>query len=513
MPVTTSFPGIYIEELPATSHAIVPAPTSIAAFIGYTHPFKTAAFGDAVLVQSLTEYENHFGGLFHSSAIRNDLPYGVYQFFLNGGSQAYVIGLQPDPTVAYPATQTVSPFIFTAREPTDLISMTVIVSNPRASVSGGAVDTVDVEVVYGTRVEIYRGVNVITTDPKFVEKVIGTANDPKSDLITVGPVPAGYGAPIPAGSTTVTLASVWGGPIFKASQFDQVFDPERPLDKVDIFNLLVLPGISDAGILSTAIAYAERKRAYVIFDPPYNAASDDDPTNGNNLLTPMDVAFLGYPRSINAAIYFPYLRCSDPTTGGPIELAPSGTVAGLYAQTDNDRGVWKAPAGLAVVAKNVGGVAARGRMTDLRQGVLNLMGVNCMRSFPNIGTVVYGARGVVAANPALAQWKYVPVRRMALFIESSLYRNLGWAIFEPNDEPLWRALRSSITDFMMSLFRQGAFQGSTPSQAFLVKCDSGTTTQVDIDLGQVNILVGFSPLKPAEFVIVKITQLAGQAQS
>jgi phage tail sheath protein FI len=510
MPVTTSYPGIYIEELPATSHAIVPAPTSIAAFVGYTHPFKTAAFGDAVLVQSLTEYEHHFGGLFHSGAVRNDLAYAVYQFFLNGGSQAYVIGLQPDAAVIA-ESRTIAPFVFTAREPTDLVPMTVTVSNARASVSGGAIDTVDVEAVYGTRVEIYRGVNVIAADPKFVEKVIGTANQPKSDLITVGPALGGYGAAIVPGSAT--LASVWGGVVLDPNEFNKVFDPERPLDKVDIFNILVLPGISDAGILSTAIAYAERKRAYVIFDPPYNAASDDDPTNGNNLLTPMDVAFEAYPRSINAAIYFPYLRCSDPITGGQIELAPSGTVAGLYAQTDNDRGVWKAPAGLAVVAKNVGGVTGRGRMTDLRQGVLNLKGVNCMRSFPNVGTVVYGARGVVAANPALAQWKYVPVRRMALFIESSLYRNLGWAIFEPNDEPLWRALRSSITDFMMSLFRQGAFQGSTPSQAFLVKCDSGTTTQVDIDLGQVNILVGFSPLKPAEFVIVKITQLAGQAQS
>jgi len=188
-------------------------------------------------------------------------------------------------------------------------------------------------------------------------------------------------------------------------------------------------------------------------------------------------------------------------------------VAGIYASTDSSRGVWKAPAGLATTLLDTTGVVSTGVMTDARQGVLNNIGVNCIRSFPGTGTVVFGARTLVSANQAYQQWKYVPVRRMALFIEQTLKTNLTWAIFEPNDTPLWVALRVSIEGFMLSLFNQGAFAGTTPSDAFQVKCDSTTTTPDDVGNGRVNIIVAFAPLRPAEFVIVKIAQLAGQAQS
>jgi len=134
--------------------------------------------------------------------------------------------------------------------------------------------------------------------------------------------------------------------------------------------------------------------------------------------------------------------------------------------------------------------------------------VNVLRDFPNVGTVVFGARTLAYSTEP--KWGYVPVRRMALFLEQTLYANLRWVVFEPNDEPLWTAIRASIEAFMLGLFRQGAFQGETPRQAFQVKCDDQTTTQADIDNGIVNIVVAFAPLKPAEFVIVKIAQLAGQ---
>jgi hypothetical protein len=196
-----------------------------------------------------------------------------------------------------------------------------------------------------------------------------------------------------------------------------------------------------------------------------------------------------------------------------IELPPSGFVAGMFATTDNNRGVWKAPAGLQTTLLNTIGVVDTGRMTDSRQGTLNPLGVNCLRDFRGIPTVIFGARTLAAQNVALEQWWYVPVRRMALFLEQTLRNNLTWVIFEPNDDPLWVAIRTSIESFMLSLFHQGAFQGNTPSAAFLVLCDATTTTQQDIDNGVVNIVVGFAPLKPAEFVIIKIAQLAGQTQS
>jgi phage tail sheath protein FI len=168
---------------------------------------------------------------------------------------------------------------------------------------------------------------------------------------------------------------------------------------------------------------------------------------------------------------------------------------------------------LQTVILNTTGVVDTGDMTDARQGTLNPLGVNCLRDFPGIGTVIFGARTLVTENPAFEQWRYVPVRRMALFLEQTLKANLTWVVFEPNDSPLWVAIRTSIESFMLSLFHQHAFQGDTPSQAFQVLCDSSTTTQQDIDNGIVNIIVAFAPLKPAEFVIIKIAQLAGQTQS
>jgi phage tail sheath protein FI len=251
----------------------------------------------------------------------------------------------------------------------------------------------------------------------------------------------------------------------------------------------------------------------VILDAPVGDIATPDPTHTLTSIAE-DVDNGVFPPSPNGALYFPWLKALDPLSGQPMELPPSGYVAGIYARTDTNRGVWKAPAGLeTTILGTAGGVVDRGRMTDDRQGTLNPIGVNVLRTFPGIGTVVFGARTLVTANPAFEQWRYVPVRRMALFIEDSLYDSLGWAVFEPNAEPLWVALTTTVTDFMLSLFRQGAFKGTTPSQAFHVQCDASTTTQYDIDQGVVNIVVAFAPLKPAEFVVIKIAQLAGQAQS
>ena len=145
--------------------------------------------------------------------------------------------------------------------------------------------------------------------------------------------------------------------------------------------------------------------------------------------------------------------------------------------------------------------------------MLNPLGINCLRTFPVYGNVCWGARTLDGADALASEWKYVPVRRFALFLEESLYRGTKWVVFEPNDEPLWAQIRLNVGAFMHNLFRQGAFQGTTPREAYLVKCDKETTTQTDINNGIVNILVGFAPLKPAEFVIIKIQQLAGQIET
>lgn len=189
---------------------------------------------------------------------------------------------------------------------------------------------------------------------------------------------------------------------------------------------------------------------------------------------------------------------------------PCGAVAGVFARTDTQRGIWKAPAGLEAMLVGVPQLSVA--LNDAENGELNPLGINCLRTMPAAGRIIWGARTLQGDDRLASEWKYIPVRRTALFIEESLYRGTQWAVFEPNDEPLWAQLRLNIGAFMNNLFRQGAFQGQTAREAYLVKCDSETTTQNDINLGIVNVVVGFAPLKPAEFVVIKIQQLAGQIQ-
>lgn len=270
------------------------------------------------------------------------------------------------------------------------------------------------------------------------------------------------------------------------------------LEKVDLFTLLCLPD-ADETVVAEAAVYCERRRALLIVDPP--AAWT---TKAN-----VDVTALNCT-SQNAAVYFPRIQKRDPLDNNALRsFPPCGAVAGMIARTDAQRGIWKAPAG--TDAGLVGVVEPGVSLTDLECGDLNPKGVNCLRSLPPHGTVAWGARTLKGSDQAASEWKYVPVRRLALYVEESLFRGTQWAVFEPNDEPLWSQLRLNIGAFMHDLFRQGAFQGSSPKEAYFVKCDHESTTQNDIDKGIVNVVVGFAPLKPAEFVILKFQQIAGQA--
>ena len=521
MPITPTYPGLYIEELPSTARTITAAPTSVTVIIGYTHAYKTRNFRRAVQIFSPSDYEREFGGLFSSGLIDTSVPYAVNQFFLNGGSNAYVVGLEPRARDATGAdlgsiprsSVTVGGAVLTATEPTDVIGMNVTIDNLTSS------DTIaDVTIAYGTRAETFRSVNLNPADANFIEtRINGRPNQPAgSTLATVAPAVSGYGVTFTAANRQAFIFTPPAGlaTTFSPADYQQVFGVDTSLDKVAIFNLLILPGVADAAVWGAALPFCERKFAFAILDPPRQAAADAS-IPGLPPIADIVTGAIGIslPKSVNAGLYFPYVRSLDPLTGAVLELPPSGSVAGLFARIDQDRGVWKAPAGLEAAVANVIGVVERGEMNDARHGTLNPIGVNCLRVFPGIGTVIFGARTTVTDNPAFQQWRYVPVRRMALFLEQTLLANLGWVVFEPNDEPLWVAIRTSIENFMLSLFNQGAFQGNTPSKAFRVICDATTTTQQDIDNGIVNIVVAFAPLKPAEFVIIKIAQLAGQTQS
>lgn len=300
-------------------------------------------------------------------------------------------------------------------------------------------------------------------------------------------------------------------------------DGSAPLtdDYVDVFtkfvkirdiNTICLPGQKWANdgsgnlVIDAAIGHAmQMKSRMVIVDPPssYELTSQKKATD------------LGLPSKTYSVLYYPWVKVSNPfyhaetNPGAPktVLVPPSGFAAGMWANTDGRRGVWKAPAGLE--ASLLGTAGLEYVVEDGEQDALNPLGVNCLRKMPGAGNVIWGSRTL--ATKADPEWRYVPVRRTAIFIEQSIYEGIQWAVFEPNDHRLWSALRGNIGNFMNGLFRAGAFQGEKASDAYFVRCNLGDTmTQGDIDAGQVIVVVGFAPLKPAEFVIVRVQQKVNQ---
>ncbi|OAN36773.1 hypothetical protein A4X20_06145 [Mycolicibacterium iranicum] len=283
------------------------------------------------------------------------------------------------------------------------------------------------------------------------------------------------------------------------------------LDTVDIFNLMVIPGDRDVDaqmpqILGPASVYCSEHRAMLLIDAPVGQGASSW-TDLAAARPSIDANKVNDLRSLvvrqNSAVYYPRLVYAD--RGRRRRIGASGAVAGVFARTDSTRGVWKAPAGVEADVRGI--LDLEISLTDREQGILNKAGANALRKFPS-GMVVWGARTLAGTDDDPSEWKYVPVRRFAMFLEESLYRGTKWVVFEPNDEPLWANIRKNLRAFMMGLFRQGAFEGTTPDLAFYVKCDSETTTAADRDLGIVNIEVGFAPLKPAEFVVIYIQQIA-----
>lgn len=280
------------------------------------------------------------------------------------------------------------------------------------------------------------------------------------------------------------------------------------LDAADLFNIMVIPEDEDLvdadyqSIYNEASRYCKQRRALLLADPPSGWTVNGRPAIDRSTVTGFNA---GLARA-NAAVFYPRIFYDD--SGIVRRMGPAGAIAGVMARMDSARGVWKAPSGMDAGLRGIARLEVN--LTDGENGNLTMLGVNCLRSFPS-GIVNWGARTMAGSvYNGDTDWKYIPVRRMALFIEESLYRGTQWAAFEPNDQPLWAMIRQNTGAFMMNLFRQGAFQGSKPDQAFFVKCDAETTTQEDRNNGNVNIVIGLALLKPAEFIIVRIQQKAGQ---
>jgi phage tail sheath protein FI len=382
--------------------------------------------------------------------------------------------------------------------------------------------------------ETFNNLSVNASDPSYVVTVINADSSYVSVAVAGSPTQA-LNSPFPPSSPSQLPFNT---PPFMTGGYDGVvLDPTADgasgglfmsalnasgssaggvhlLDKVDIFNLLCVPGESEAVTISYLQQYCNAKRAFYIVDPPQAAGTSTATTANLAQSGPAgsDAGSLTGPYSINSAYYFPWVQAPDPLIGNRQRLfPPCGFVAGIYASSDANRGVWTAPAG--IDAGLTGESGLQYLMTDAENGSLNVKAVNCLRHFKVYGDVVWGARTLQGNDQAGSQWKYVPVRRLALFLESSLYDGTQWVVFEPNDETLWSQIRLNVGSFMQGLFLKGAFQGTTPQQAYFVKCDSENNPQSSIDQGVVNILVGFAPLYPAEFVVIQIQQMAGQVQS
>jgi phage tail sheath protein FI len=543
-------PGVYVQEVPSAVRPIQGVGTSTAAFIGRSDKgpipgtiLPNGRMAQPVLVTSFTDYQRQFGGFRQDSF----LSYAVQAFFQNGGQRIYVVRVAVT-TAGSPPTlpaqrATIAPPSFplrisainegawggtTAGQPG--ISVQILPSsNPdqnnfKLSVfydpgTGPAVVETYDPVTFQNSPSLQPGA------PNPADDVVAAVNSRSEYIAVTAPATA-----LPAGTARIALQ---GGSDGSAPRSLDLIGAPAPnstvtgtglhaLDKITDVNLIAIPGQGDQSTVSAGVEYCKNQRqlqdCFFIGDMGtivggVPSARQDGASLTVNTISDA-VGFVAPPLDRAAgdfgAVYFPWIWSTDPIGRGrnpKILLPPSGFVAGIYARIDNSRGVFKAPAG--IEAGVAGALSVATTVSDVEQDRLNPISVNVVRSVPGSGYVVWGARTFGSD----ASWRYIPVRRMAIFLRVSIYYGIQWAVFEPNDEPLWAALRLNIRSFMLTQFRAGAFQGSTPDDAFFVQCDSSTTTQQDIDNGVVNILVGFAPLKPAEFVVLKLSQKVNQPAS
>ena len=536
-----TYPGVYIEEIPSGVRTIAGVATSITAFLGRAAKGRVDT---PVVINNFGDFEREFGGL----GIAYPMSYAVRGFFANGGAQAIIVRIYTAPAQGGARTAQIDANGLTVESsspgtwanglrvridhdvpapanPGDPHPLPWVEADP--NVQGSDLFNLTVRDTRTGAQEVFLNVTAVDSQRR-VDRVLATESAllratgtgpftfPTADAAITDPAIVWtddtLSSPVSTDGADSALLSTTSSTDYTGSRANK----ERlyALEDADLFNILCIPpdqrGIDvPPAALSDALNYCVERRAMLIVDPPaawLTAAAALDQATGLSSLNLTGV------RARNAALYFPRVVMPDPLREGqPDTFAACGIIAGIWSRTDTSRGVWKAPAGLDAALRGVQRLAVK--LTDDENGQLNPLGINSLRSFPITGRVVWGARTLRGADQLGDEYKYVPVRRLALFIEESLFRGTQWVVFEPNDEPLWAQIRLNVGAFMRNLFRQGAFQGSSPRDAYFVKVDKETTTQNDINLGIVNVVVGFAPLKPAEFVVIKIQQMAGQIET
>lgn len=529
MPIQPTYPGVYIDEVASPSHTIVQVPTGMTAFVG---PAARGPVNTPVRVTDFSQYAANYGGITSSSL----MSYAVYQYFLNGGQEALIVRAvratsAQNPAPAKAAVLRSGNAILTATSEGTWangyrINVSAEVGSVRLRTASEQADNTSIwnVTLHDTLTGIEERYTNVSSDPgspqslqrrlmqessSFRVTQIGALTIDKNSYSPYPPQNPPFDWTDNDGSTGVLPTDLGvaddpsaGSDYAPTTGTDGVYS----LKTADIFNILCVPDLCARDDRSAALAacleYCHERRAMLIVDPPetWTATQAQTDTLQNPQVTgPTE----------NAATYFPWIQTADPAANDEVRsFPPSGSVAGAWVRTDIARGVFKAPAGERDgILTGVSDLSVY--LNDPDIGALNPLAVNCLRRLSVIGPVIWGARTMQGADIlAEDQWRYISVRRLTLMLEESLYRGLRWAVFEPNDEPLWSTIRVNVGTFMDTLFRQGAFQGRTAREAYLVQCDAANNPQSDIDRGIVNVLVGFAPLKPAEFVFVHIKQIS-----
>ena len=575
-------PGVYVEEYDSGAVPMQGVSTSTAGFIGLAQ--RGPVVGKPQLVTSFADYKRAFGGYLSEAKFGEArfLPYAVEQFFINGGSRAYIMRVAAEGAAAAKATAGV--LQIEAANPGEWgnkIRVTVEASS-KAKTQVIAVNGADLKLKnadgfnQGDVVELFDGKakayativssldNIVTLDapctlnvadekigtPKYIktceltltvklDDVVETyanvslcpeagnfvsARARKSDLVTIAvtepkapaapkegkdekaPAPAKAGVtPIElvGGAAVIALAGGSDGKVANVSPNVYMGEDNGPgkrsglaafLENVDV-SIMAIPGVTAPEVQAALIAHCENcKSCFAILDVPIDRKKTNDV-----------VEFRDMYDTTYAAMYHPWLEMFDPLAKRSAYFPPSGAMAGIYARTDNERGVHKAPAN--EIVRGCTGLSCN--YNEGEQDILNPKGVNLIRAFTGRGIRVWGAR-TMSSN---GLWKYVNVRRLYIYIEESIKANTNWVVFEPNSEVLWGRVTRTIEMFLATCWRSGALAGSTPSEAYFVECGPTTMTQDDIDNGRLICNIGIAAVKPAEFVIFRITQHTASSES
>jgi phage tail sheath protein FI len=503
------YPGVYVEEQDTGNQPIEGVSTSTVGFVGVAERGPSAA----TLCTSFSDYARAFGKYVkESSGTQRYLAYGVEGFFQNGGKRCFVarvysstaaLASRGDANMNVQALAKGEWGNRVAVKISDLgsgrfrlVLMYWSVTPPTPIVdptSTNPTDLRDPNRRDPQLIEVFDDMSANPNDARFYERVVNG----QSTLVTVTQL-----AGAQPGSVSPPALMTNGGDGGALAPVDFTGDAADPpgskrgldaLTEIDEISLLASPDEFGLGEGVGDITNGLRDQCELMLDRFAILNAKSIAGSPGTLVPPFASKY--------AAIYYPWINISDPYTGKLVLVPPCGHIAGIYARSDNERGVHKDPANEPILGID----SLQFNLTDQQQALINPRGVNALRYFRGVGNIVWGGR-TISNNPS---WRYINVRRLFIFVEKSILRAMQWAVFEINDEPLWARIKRSVSDFLLGLWMDGMLQGATKEQAFFVKCDRTTMTQADIDNGRLICLIGIAPVKPAEFVIFRIGQWDG----